>query len=34
MANDRHGTLYVGVTSHLLRRVHQHREAMLPGFTF
>ncbi len=32
MASDRHGTLYVGVTSKLLRRVHQHREGALPGF--
>jgi putative endonuclease len=33
LASGKHGTLYVGVTSNLLQRVHQHREAMLPGFT-
>jgi putative endonuclease len=27
------GTLYVGVTSNLLARLHQHREGTLPGFT-
>ena len=33
MANKRNGTLYTGVTSNLLQRVHQHREGALPGFT-
>lgn len=33
MANRRNGTLYTGVTSDLLRRVHQHRERLMPGFT-
>ena len=33
MASKRNGTLYTGVTSDLVRRVHQHREADLPGFT-
>jgi putative endonuclease len=32
MANKRNGTLYTGVTSGLLRRVHQHREGLMPGF--
>ncbi|MGA9864993.1 MAG: GIY-YIG nuclease family protein [Acetobacteraceae bacterium] len=33
MANRRHGTLYRGVTSSLVRRVWQHRESGTPGFT-
>jgi len=26
-------TLYTGVTRDLVRRVHQHREGLVPGFT-
>ena len=33
MASRRHGTLYIGVTSDLLRRVSQHREGVHDGFT-
>ena len=33
LASHRNGTLYVGVTSNLLQRVHQHREGLLKGFT-
>ncbi|WP_337187889.1 GIY-YIG nuclease family protein [Phenylobacterium sp.] len=33
MASRRHGTIYVGVTSDLLRRASQHREGVLDGFT-
>ena len=32
-ANRRNGTLYVGVTSDLPLRAHQHREGLTPGFT-
>ena len=28
MANRMHGTLYIGVTSHLIARVHQHRTGL------
>jgi predicted GIY-YIG superfamily endonuclease len=33
IASRKHGTLYIGVTSELLRRVAQHREGQIEGFT-
>ena len=33
LASNRYGTLYVGVTADLLRRVWQHREPQVQGFT-
>jgi putative endonuclease len=33
LASGRHGTLYVGVTSDLMGRLHQHRTGATPGFT-
>ncbi|WP_257543131.1 GIY-YIG nuclease family protein [Sphingopyxis sp. DBS4] len=33
LASRRNGTLYTGVTSNLLQRIHQHREGLIPGFT-
>ncbi|MFA7262105.1 MAG: GIY-YIG nuclease family protein [Caulobacter sp.] len=33
MANRRHGTLYIGVTSSLITRAMQHRDGALRGFT-
>ena len=33
LASSKNGTLYVGVTSDLVRRVWQHREHLAEGFT-
>lgn len=33
MANRRNGAIYTGVTSHLLKRVYEHKYADVPGFT-
>lgn len=33
MASTRNGTIYVGVTSDLQKRVWEHREGVIPGFT-
>ena len=33
MASKRNGTLYIGVTSDLLKRVWQHKQDVVPSFT-
>ena len=33
MANRKNGTIYIGVTSDLMRRVWEHREGVVAGFT-
>ena len=33
MANRKNGTIYTGVTSDLAKRVYEHREGLVAGFT-
>ena len=33
LASKKYGTLYTGVTSELIQRVHQHQQGLVEGFT-
>ena len=33
LASRRNGTLYIGITSDLMRRMEQHKSLAVPGFT-
>jgi putative endonuclease len=33
VTNQKYGTLYIGVTSNIERRIYEHREGLTPGFS-
>jgi putative endonuclease len=33
LASRRHGTIYIGATTDLPKRIHEHREGLIAGFT-
>ncbi|MCC8418553.1 MAG: GIY-YIG nuclease family protein [Rickettsia endosymbiont of Glossina mortisans submortisans] len=33
LCSDRNGTLYIGITNNILRRIYEHKQKIIKGFT-